>query len=125
MNQRIWTLIIIVVALIGYIVGYQQGRDDQTIIAARPVQHQNESPVIKTVQAAPAALSAQINPNIANLQELDTLPGIGKTLAQRIVDDRNENGPYQSAKDLARVSGIGPKLVKKLHPHLTFKETAQ
>lgn len=48
-----------------------------------------------------------ININAADVQTLMLLEGIGETLAQRIVDDRAENGAFSSVEDLMRVSGIG------------------
>lgn len=55
----------------------------------------------------------QIEINKASLAEFRLLEGIGPALAQRIVDDRDERGPYRSVDDLQRVKGIGPKLVQK------------
>ena len=55
----------------------------------------------------------QVDLNTANASELKTLKGIGKKLAQRIVDDRKANGPFASVDDLKRVRGIGKKTVEK------------
>ncbi len=47
--------------------------------------------------------------NAADAEALQGLPGIGPTLAARIVADREAHGPFQLAEDLLRVPGIGPK----------------
>lgn len=49
-----------------------------------------------------------INLNLATLDELETLPGIGPTLGQRIIDHRQAYGPFANTEDLMDVSGIGP-----------------
>jgi len=46
------------------------------------------------------------------------LPGLGKTLAGRILADRQANGPFHDLEDLVRVSGIGPKTLEKIRPFL-------
>jgi len=65
------------------------------------------------------SLSGPINPNTATLIELESLPGVGPALAQRIVDAR-ESSPLRSLTDLDRVKGIGPAKLEKLRSHLTF-----
>ena len=52
---------------------------------------------------------AIININTATAAQLETLPGIGPVLAQRIIDYRTEYGPFQTVGDLTNVSGIGTK----------------
>ena len=54
-----------------------------------------------------ASAEETVNINTASVAELTTLPGIGDALARRIVDWREENGPYETPEDLMNVSGIG------------------
>jgi competence protein ComEA len=58
--------------------------------------------------AATHVSDGRININTATVEELGTLPGIGPTIAQNIVNYRLENGPFQFIQDIQNVSGIGP-----------------
>lgn len=55
-----------------------------------------------------------LNLNRASATELDTLPGIGPVLAERIVADREANGPFASVEDLTRVAGIGDSVIAEI-----------
>jgi comEA protein len=52
--------------------------------------------------------------NQAGSDELESLPGIGPALAERIIAYRNTHGPFESVEALQDVSGIGPQTVKEL-----------
>lgn len=60
----------------------------------------------------------QVDINSAGQAELEQLPGIGPTLAQRIIADREIHGPFRSPEDLGRVAGIGDKKLAQLLPHI-------
>ncbi|HEY8552527.1 MAG TPA: ComEA family DNA-binding protein, partial [Thermaerobacter sp.] len=65
------------------------------------------------------APTRRVDVNRATAAELEALPGIGPALAQRIVADREVNGPFRRPQDLSRVSGIGEKTVAQLLPYIT------
>lgn len=60
-----------------------------------------------------------ININTATASELATLPGIGPTLAQRIIDYRTQHGPFQTIEALMDVSGIGPATFDQIQSLIT------
>ncbi|MDN4481419.1 ComEA family DNA-binding protein [Demequina muriae] len=68
-------------------------------------------PVAASGQAAPAG---PVDLNSATAQQLEELPGIGPVIAERIVAEREANGPFASLEDLTRVSGVGDALVAGL-----------
>lgn len=55
-----------------------------------------------------------VNINTASASELQTLSGIGPSMAQSIIDERTKNGAFASVDDLMRVSGIGEKKLAKI-----------
>jgi len=61
-----------------------------------------------------------IDPNLSSQEDLETLPGIGPTLAQRIIDYRRAHGPYKKIDDLRKVSGIGRRKLEKLRPYVVI-----
>lgn len=67
-----------------------------------------------------AVAFAAVDINKATLQELTGLQGIGPAKAQAIVEYRQKNGQFKSTKDLAKVKGIGPKIVEKLGSEITI-----
>lgn len=54
--------------------------------------------------------------NSATLEQLDSLPGIGPTIAQDIITYRETNGPFTSVDQLLEVPGIGPARLERLRP---------
>jgi competence protein ComEA len=61
-----------------------------------------------------------VNLNTADVATLDSLPGVGPVLAQRILDWRTEHGRFTSVDELGEVSGIGVKLMAQLRPRVAL-----
>lgn len=74
--------------------------------------------LIEVERADPQTAAFQVDPNTADWPELIQLPGIGQTLAQRIVESRQTNGPFLDHEDITRVRGIGPKTLDGIRPYL-------
>lgn len=68
--------------------------------------------------AEPLVASFQVDINSAEWPEWILLPGVGESLARRIVEFRHAHGPFDSIDDLRRVSGLGPKTLAKIRPYL-------
>jgi competence protein ComEA len=67
----------------------------------------------------PASLDYRIDVNSATWVEWVQLDGIGETLAERIVADREAHGPFRNVDELRRVKGIGPKTLARIRKYLT------
>lgn len=61
----------------------------------------------------------KININTATIKELDSLPGIGPTMAKRIEEYRQSKGAFTSIDDIKNVKGIGDGLFKKIRDKIT------
>ena len=63
-----------------------------------------------------------VNVNTATAEELETLTGIGPSLAQAIIDYRAEHGDFTAAEDLLNVKGIGEAKLEGFRAEITFTE---
>ena len=63
-------------------------------------------------------VNSLVNINVATEEELTKLPGVGKSMAQAIVKDRDKNGLFIKAEDLMRVSGIGEKKFERMKDYV-------
>lgn len=74
------------------------------------------------VQFAAFSGAALINLNTASQAELESLPGIGPVIAQRILAYRAESGPFRRPEDVQNVPGIGPGIFEKIKELITVEE---
>jgi|SRR5579872_1208156 len=116
---------------------YTEPKDPQRIEIVRPPPRQNEAPAnpvsTPTVSSVPASDPAptkshgkakpepapqSISLNQSDVNELQQLPGVGPSIAQRIIDYRTEHGPFRSLDELRNVKGIGEKRFARMEPYL-------
>ena len=115
-QERVTLTVLGLVALLGLgVLSWQRHKPPLTIEGSAP-----------TAQAAQwdqaLAQARQIDVNAADVTQLQRLPGIGPTLARRIVDDREAHGPFQSVEELSRVKGIGPKTLSTFQDYVAINE---
>ena len=90
----------------------------------QPVQIQ-PLPAVTAAAVPPLSLMTEptapsiININTSTVEEIQVLPGIGPLLAQRIVEYREENGPFETNGELMNVSGIGEKKLEEIWDYIT------
>lgn len=75
--------------------------------------------LVEIDQTEPLVARFEVDINAADCPELMQLPGIGQTLAHRIIESRATVGPFSDNDDLRRVQGIGPKTLEQIRPYLS------
>jgi competence protein ComEA len=88
-----------------------------------PHQGEDEPPVQPPAgqPAGPETAGGKVNINTADAAALESLPGIGPSLAQRILDYRQAHGPFAQIEGIQDVSGIGPATFAKIRDLITTK----
>lgn len=118
-NQNANYLIAICFVLLSFLFGYYIGRN----FHSAPIQFSNGVALQPTVQGSvhtsPTEAITPVNINTATQEQLMTLPGIGETLAARIVAYRKEHGSFAKVADLMNVEGFGAKRLEALLDYIT------
>jgi len=65
----------------------------------------------------------KIDINTADTYLLQSLPGIGPSLAGKIIEYRHENGSFSEPEELLKVKGIGRQKLQELEKHISFEKT--
>ena len=76
-------------------------------------------------QPAPATKAATVDLNSASVTDLESLPGVGRRTAERIVEYRQKNGSFKKIEELMNVKGIGEKSFLKLKPLIAVSAKAE
>jgi competence protein ComEA len=75
----------------------------------------------ETTSTSKLAAGEKININTASAEELDRLPGIGKTKSQAIIDYRGQHGDFKSLEDIQNVKGIKGGEFEKIKDHIKLR----
>ena len=104
--------VVLVVLALAVVAGVAWRAIDYWRIGAEPIE----------VVPPPEGPTFRINVNQADWVTLSLIPGVGETLAKRIVDTRQKQsgGKFESLDDLLKVDGIGEKTLTKLRPYLSL-----
>jgi competence protein ComEA len=86
------------------------------LLIATPNTARAQEPAAPAPAAASAAKPAAMNLNTATIEQLETLPGIGRKVAERILEYRTKSGGFKKIEELMNVKGIGEKSFLKLKP---------
>ena len=108
-NPMLLITCIFAALLIGFFIGRNTNRTPVQIQAIAPA-----ATVSAETYPAKPEYTGPVNINTATYEQLQSLPGIGPIYAQRIIDYREENGPFESVGALCHVEGIGEKRLEDL-----------
>jgi competence protein ComEA len=101
-------------------------QDSASSKKARPVAVGTFTPKLTVVQARPGpSTGKKLDLDVASAEEIRALPGIGPSLAARIVANRDSGGSFGSLAGLRRVRGIGPVIAARIDSLVWFSGNGQ
>ena len=89
--------------------------------SSSPLQTSGFEKVVPSDLGTAKPQPSPININAAPAMDLESLPGIGSVIAQRIIDYRKKNGPFKTIAEIQNVSGIGSVTYAKLKDQVTVE----
>ena len=90
-------------------------------VAAEAPEAPEEPAAPEETATEPDGMASRVNLNTADAAALESLPGIGPALAQRIIDYRTANGPFQTTAEIQDVRGIGAGIYEKIKDSITVE----
>jgi len=100
----------------------QKLRDEDKIYVPRIGEFENlEQTSGNIIPGINPSEAGKIDINSADIAQLDSLPGIGPATAQKIIDYREQNGPFKTIEELKNVSGIGDKKFEDIKDKITAR----
>ena len=125
-KPRISLLLIITILFSTFTLGYFLGKNQNSsgITVSVPAELLTAPTETREPETFPTeetkAITFPISINTAEKEGFMALPGIGEVLAERILDYRQENGPFSSAEELLNVEGIGKKRLEEILDYITI-----
>ncbi len=106
---------------------YTEADDSENIASGVPFAIPGDVPISGKEKEAKKSRpdNHSININHADSLALISLPGIGPIIAGKIIDYRNDHGPFPDPNSLKKVKGIGDKKLEQILPYLTLTNTAR
>ena len=116
-------LVVVTVAFFAFTLGLLLGRSFGTgQVSIDPALTQSRATEITSAATTQPAKPDKVNINTADAELLQTLPGVGEALAQRIINHRQTYGPFLSISELAEIKGIGEQTLQSIAALITVED---
>ena len=125
-KPKVHILVIVMLVFVSFTAGLYLGRSRSAapVMVSVHASMQTLPPETTEAEQLPAeetvTITFPIDINVAGKEVFMLLPGIGEVLAQRIIDYRDQNGPFESVENLMNVEGIGKKRLEEIWELVTI-----
>jgi len=117
LNRRLLSNLVLLFALVLLVPACIKRPQNARLLSYQRANELQSGPI----QSSLPVLQTRININTASANELETLPGIGKSLAERIIAHREKYGPFRRPEHLIIVRGISDKRFRALRDLVTVE----